>query len=316
MFDTPVLLMIYKRPDKTAKVFEVIRQIKPKKLFVAADGPKKGSNDGDLCLQVRSIATKVDWPCEVRTLFRDNNIGAGRAVSGAITWLFEHVDRGIILEDDCLPDESFFRFCDVLLNKYAVTREIMSISGTNLLPNGWKQEKQSYLFAHGGVWGWATWKRAWDLFDYDMPAWASDENKDKIRKAMNHNSWFDYYFGMFEGAYQKELDAWDLQWFYCILNNGGLAINPTLNLVRNIGFGPDATNTSEVDGPYSNMELRQMEFPLKHPPELKPDKKYLRVIYRFVVGYKKTFKERAEFWMRLYFNKITRNSPAEVRSDD
>jgi hypothetical protein len=304
MFNTPVLFLIYKRPEQTRAVFNAIREIKPQQLFVAADGPKANATDADLCRQVRSIATNVDWPCEVHTLFRDTNMGSGPAVSEAITWFFDHVEQGIILEDDCLPDESFFNFCDILLNKHARSTEIMAISGTNLLREGWKPQKQSYFFGHGGVWGWATWKRAWSLYDYDMATWASEENKDDTRRAMHNDHWFEYYYGMFEGAYRKELDAWDLQWFHCILNNKGLSINPSVNLVRNIGFGPGATHTTETEGPYANLELKKMAFPLKHPAKHKIDTQYLRTSYRAIKRHDKTLTRYLKFWARLYLNKF------------
>jgi len=302
--NTPVLLLVFNRPFTTAKVFEAIKKARPGKLFVAADGPREGRNESELCAEVRSIATKVDWPCEVHTLFRETNLGSGRAVSAAISWFFDHVEQGIILEDDCLPDMSFFEFCDILLDKYAETKEIMSISGTNLLPAGWKSEKQSYFFSHGGIWGWATWKRAWNLFEYDMPEWKNKANKDKIRRAMNSHNWFDYFSGMFDDAYQGRSDIWDLQWFYCILNNGGLCINPSCNLVKNIGFGPGATHTGDTNGPYANLVIKQMAFPLKHPTKIKIDKKYLSDSYSFIIGYNKSFISLTKYWIMLYLNRL------------
>lgn len=304
MNNTAVLLCLFNRPALSARVFEAIRKAQPAMLFIGADGPREGRDEEELCKEARLIATQVDWPCEVKTLFRDKNLGSGFAVSEAISWFFEHVDQGIILEDDCLPDESFFKFCDILLNKYAQTEEVMSISGTCLLPNGWKPEKQSYVFAHGGVWGWATWKRAWRLFDFNMPDWESKTNKDKIKRAMNNPNWFNYYSGMFDDASQQKSDIWDLQWFHCILNNGGLAINPTVNLVKNIGFGPGATHTAELDGPYAKLETRPIAFPLKHPAKIQVDKSYLRAIYRFVSGYNKSFAGIVKYWTRLYLNRL------------
>jgi hypothetical protein len=304
MNNTNVLLLIFNRPSTTAIVFEAIKKCRPAKLFIGADGPREGRNEEERCREARSIATQVDWPCEVYTLFRETNMGSGRAVSEAISWFFDHVEQGIILEDDCLPDQSFFKFCDVLLDKYAGTKEVMAISGTNLLRKGWRSGKQSYHFGHGGVWGWATWKRAWDLYDFNMPDWQHKKNRDKIKTAMGSDNWFNYFLAMFNGAYNKELDAWDLQWFHCILNNGALAIHPSLNLVKNIGFGPLATNTGDLSSPYAQLTLGQMEFPLKHPVKIRLDKKYLRVTFRYIFGYNRSFASTTKAWIMLYLNRI------------
>ena len=301
---SPVLFLVFNRPSTTAKVFEAIRKARPTKLFIAADGPREGRNETEICEEVRAIATQVDWPCEVYKLFRESNLGCGRAVSEAISWFFDHVEQGIILEDDCLPDNSFFQFCDILLDKYVETKQIMFISGNNWLPNGWKPKKQSYLFGHVGVWGWATWKRAWSLYDYNMPAWGSKANKDKIRRAINNNNWFDFYLGMFDNAYEKTLDTWDLQWLHCIFNNGGLAINPSVNLVKNIGFGPGATHTPETTGFFSNLTTQEIKFPLKHPLTLKINKQYLRASFKYYFEYDKTFTAIIKSWIRLYLKRL------------
>jgi hypothetical protein len=308
MFNTPILFLIFNRPDTTAIVFDKIKQQKPSRLYIAADGAREGKEgEKQKCEAARQIVLEgIDWDCQVKTLFREENLGCGSAVSQAISWFFEHVEQGIILEDDCLPDESFFKFCELLLDKYAGTKEVMSISGTNLLPNGWKAEKQSYLFAHGGIWGWATWKRAWSLYDYNMPAWGSKTNRDKIKKAIKNHNWFSYYRGLFEAGHQKTLNTWDVQWFHCILNNGGVAIIPSINLVRNIGFGPGATNTTGTDGPYSKLKINQIEFPLKHLAKIELDEKYLRASYKSIIDYKSTF-SAAKRRAALYVNRLKKH---------
>ncbi|HTK18630.1 MAG TPA: hypothetical protein VL442_03935 [Mucilaginibacter sp.] len=308
MLETPVLFLIFNRPDTTQLVFESIKKQKPVKFYIAADGPRQNiQSDQDKCALAKKIVDEgIDWPCEVKTLYRENNLGCGKAVSEAITWFFTHEERGIILEDDCLPDQSFFEFCSTLLEKYANTKEVMTISGTNFLPKGWKTKKQSYHFAHVGIWGWATWKRAWKLYDYNMTTWDNKANKKKIRRAMNNDNWFNlYYSGLFDITYQKKLDTWDAQWVYCILNNGGAAINPSVNLVRNIGFGPDATHTTSSTGSYSNLKAQQIKFPLKHPVNIKVDKKYLQATFKYYFEYDKTFTQSLKSWIRIYLRKIT-----------
>jgi hypothetical protein len=303
--NSPVLFLIFNRPNTTARVFEAIRKAQPPKLFIAADGPREDHDEADLCTKTRAIATNVDWPCQVHTLFRDTNLGCGPSVSQSISWFFEHNEQGIILEDDCLPDNSFFDFCDILLAKYASQKNVMSISGTNLLPNGWKKGTQSYHFGHGGIWGWATWKRAWELFDFDMSDWNDKGQEAKIKKAMNNDNWFYYYLGMMQSVYNNTLNTWDVQWFYSILKHQALAINPSVNLVKNIGFGADATNTFDPESGYANLSLNEMKFPLKHPSEIKADKKYLRAIYRRIKTYKLSFKSTIKFWAKLHLARLS-----------
>ena len=304
MLTTPVLFIVYKRPDTTTKVFNAIKAARPAKLFVAADGPKNADEE-ERCRLVRDIATQVDWPCELHTLFHNRNVGVARGGFEATTWFFDNVEQGIILEDDCLPDISFFEFCEILLNKYADDHSIFAISGTNLLNEGWLSNKQSYHFGHGGVWGWATWRRAWQLYDFDMPDWKDKTNQKKIRKAMGNTNWFDiYYKDLYQWAYDKEIGAWDLQWLHCIFNNGGRMINPSVNLVKNIGFGPEASNTVGADSPYATLELKQMTFPLKGPKKIKIDKKYLRATFKYIFEYNNTFERRMKSWVRLYLNRF------------
>jgi len=305
---SPVLFLVFNRPALTAEVFKTIRKNRPAKLFIAADGPREGRNDEDLCSEVRSIATKVDWPCEVQTLFRAANLGCGKAVSEAISWFFDHVEQGIILEDDCLPDDSFFKFCDELLDKYATTDKVMAITGTSFIPNEWKINKQSYCFAQGGIWGWASWRRAWKLYDYNMSDWKDQPNRDKIKKTMQNKNWFAFYFGLFEGTYQKKIDTWDVQWTYCIFNKDGLSINPSVNLVTNIGFGKDATHTGGADSPFAMMASGKMVFPLKHPKKLEIDKMYLRASFRYVFNFNKSYSRMLKSWARLYLNRIKKNN--------
>ncbi len=305
----PVLFLIFNRPYLTEKIFEVIKKVKPKELFIAADGPRKTHyNDEELCKQARAIATDVDWDCKLHTLFRDENLGSGIAVHQAINWFFEHADRGIILEDDCLPDETFFDFCQILLDAYADREDIMSISGTNLLPNGWKSDTQSYHFGHGGIWGWATWKRAWNKFTFDIPAWQSALNKKKIRKSMSNRNWFNYFSDMFDDASQQRNDIWDLQWFYCILNNNAMAINPSVNLVKNIGFGPGATHTSDADSPYAKLEIHHMKFPVKHPQKTGIDREYLKKSYHYISNYNKTFIDKLKQHVRPFLKYFKLNT--------
>ena len=169
MFQTPILFLIFNRPDTTKRVFESIRSIKPAKLYIAADGDRKDKVGEDLlCKDTRSIIDLIDWECEIKTLFRPENLGCKIAVSSAIDWFFENEEQGIILEDDCLPNESFYIYCETLLNYYAFNERIMHISGNNF-QDGMMRGNGSYYFSnYNHIWGWASWKRAWKAYNVDL----------------------------------------------------------------------------------------------------------------------------------------------------
>lgn len=245
MFDTPILFLIFNRPDTTALVFEQIKKVQPKYLYVAADGPRSNSQgEDDLCKASRDIVLEgIDWDCEVRRLFRDENLGCGKAVSEAITWFFEHVEEGIILEDDTVPDISFFTYCKVLLERYRYVEKVMHIGGNNF-QFGLKRGGGDYYFSTlSHIWGWATWKTRWHKYEFDLTK-ASRIAESSFRDSFNNNKQFiDYYKSIFTEVADRKIDTWDYQWLYAVVANNGFAICPNVNLVRNIGFGNGATHT-------------------------------------------------------------------------
>ncbi|SEO23807.1 hypothetical protein SAMN05192574_106211 [Mucilaginibacter gossypiicola] len=278
-YSVPVLFLIFNRPDFTDMVFEAIAEIKPQYLYIAADGPRPDKPDDiELCAKTRSVIERINWNCEVKTLLRDKNLGCRSAVSEAISWFFENVSEGVILEDDCLPDQTFFPFCAELLEEYRFDNKVMSISGSNLLPEGWKKNTQSYHWAHGGIWGWATWKRAWELYDIEMKSWPEQKTKAKIKTQLGTPEWYNSYYGMLESSFNKSLNTWDIQWFYSILINNGMAINPSVNLVKNIGYG-NGTHTHSADDAIAGLSLNAMNFPLIHPKKMLLDIDYLKQVY-------------------------------------
>lgn len=241
-FTTPILFIVFNRPEPTSIVFARIREIKPQQLFIAADGPRINNTEDKIkCEEVQQIVKKIDWDCNVHYRFLENNLGCGVGVSSAITWFFENVEEGIILEDDCLPSYSFFYFCSELLEKYRNNPKIMHISGDNF-QYGRKRGKHSYYFSHyTHNWGWATWKRAWNHYDFNLipPEW-------------NTNNW-------------------DKQWELSVEKNNGLSILPNQNLVRNFGFNEEATHTKQA-GRYSNLEEKEFEIRIQHPKRIKVNK--------------------------------------------
>lgn len=236
MYKTPILLLIFNRPDTTIQVFEAIRKIKPTNLYVAADGPRESrEREAELCKRTRDLVLKgIDWECNVKTLFRDENLGCGKAISSAITWFFEQVEEGIILEDDCLPTNSFFTFCQDLLHYYKNDLRIFLISGYN--PLGANINSNTYFFSqHISIWGWATWRNRWNKYDFEMKHWGNDEFLEYIKTFMPLSG-FDHYKDGFNAVKSKQIDTWDYQWACSVLTQNGLTIKPFANLISNIGI--------------------------------------------------------------------------------
>ncbi len=262
-FETAVLFIIFNRPETTFKVFNVIKEAKPKLLFISGDGPRN-SNESEVVYKLRrDILSLIDWDCEVKTLFQINNLGCGKSVSSSITWFFQNVNEGIILEDDCLPSLSFFRYCQELLEKYRDNRKVFMISGdgrstkNNLILG-------DYCFVkYPMIWGWATWSRSWDGYDIHISNWQGRKNK--LLNNLTENKGTQRYFReVFELCHINEIDTWDYQFAYLIFSNEGLCIVPKVNLISNIGFGPNATHTRNVKSKDFNVKNYEIEFPLNH----------------------------------------------------
>jgi hypothetical protein len=272
--NTPILFLIFNRPNETSEVFNALKIIKPKFLYVACDGPRKSvENDIENVVKTREILDQIDWDCKLKTLYRDTNLGCKTAVSTAISWFFKNVEEGIILEDDCIPDSSFFDYCSELLEYYRSDSRIMHISGLNFLsgPKDLLPSEKSYHFSkYAAVWGWATWRRAWQLYDVDILNWPkAKEEKLHYNFCFNKREvvvWED----RFDTAYNHEIDTWDYQWAYCIFMNNGICVTPNTNLITNIGFNDNATHTFVRDN-RSYLAQGTIDFPLTHTLRVVPD---------------------------------------------
>lgn len=266
---TPVAFLIFNRPDTTARVFEAIRQAKPPKLLVVADGPRPDrADDVEKCKAARAIIEGVDWDCEVLTNYSDVNLGCKKRVSSGLDWVFSLVEEGIILEDDCVPDPTFFRFCEELLEYYRHDWRIMVISGNNF-QFGKKRTGYSYYFSvYTHCWGWATWRRAWQYYDGEMKHWSQVRDGNWLESILVESQAVKYWTKIFQTTYDNKNDSWAYRWtFSCWIQNG-LTILPNVNLVSNIGFGEDATHTSSSKSRVANLPVKEINFPLKHPPFL------------------------------------------------
>lgn len=241
---TPVAFIIFNRPDLTRIVFESIRKVQPKKLLVIADGARFPEEETK-CNQAREIINKVDWDCEVLTNFSDVNLGCKKRVSSGLDWVFSQVEEAIVLEDDCLPAESFFYFCQELLKYYKNDKRIMHISGNNFQHKNQKHNNQySYYFSkYSHIWGWATWKRAWQYYDVKIQSFPIFKSQKLINFICKSTDEQNYWLNIFDEVFNENIDTWDVQWLYSCWTQNGLSILPKLNLVSNIGFRADATHT-------------------------------------------------------------------------
>lgn len=264
--NVPILFLIFNRPDTTERVFAEIKKVKPQKLFVASDGPRKNKvGEKELVEKTRRmVLDMIDWECEVKTLFRDENLGCKVAVSSAIDWFFENVEAGIILEDDCLPDQSFFRYCGELLEKYKDDERIMIISGDNFQDNA-KYGDGSYYFSKNiNIWGWATWRRSWKKYDVNMQTYPDFRKSNKINSISSRLLIQRFWISIFDAMFAGKIDTWDYQWVYAIWANNGLSISPNINLISNIGFRNDATHTKGEGHKFANMKTVSLDR-IKHP---------------------------------------------------
>lgn len=265
--NVPVLLLIFNRPETTLQVIAALSKVKPQYLYIAADGPRADRfDDVEKTEAARKIATEIDWPCEVKTLFRDENLGCRRAVSAAIDWFFEHVEEGIIMEDDCIPDPSFFPFAGELLERFRNDERVMVIAAKH--HGAARASPYSYFFScYNHCWGWASWRRAWQYYDRDMTHWPALRESDWLLGIGSGGRAFQQYWTMiFDSAYAGKVDSWAYRWTFSCWAQSGLSILPARNLVTNIGFGEDSTHTKNSRHSETSARLETIGFPLVHPP--------------------------------------------------
>jgi len=267
--EVAILFLVFNRLDTTKQVFEAIRKAKPPKLYIAADGARKHKEGEDEKVKaVREyLLQNIDWECKVKTLFREKNLGCKIAVSSAIDWFFENEEQGIILEDDCLPSQSFFWFCEALLIQYKDDMRIGQISGDNF-QKGIKRGDADYYFSiYNHIWGWASWANRWVNYDVELK---SMSNTDFIEELFDDVNTKKYWIETFNIMKDKKIDTWDYQWTFTLWNKKQLTILPNINLITNIGFGEDATHTT---GESELSELILGELIVKtHPLDVKIDK--------------------------------------------
>jgi hypothetical protein len=262
--NTPVALFGFNRPDLTARVFAEIRRAQPPQLFLVADGPRSEA-DKPKCQATRRVVQEVDWPCKLHTNFSETNLGCGHRVSSGLDWVFSQVEEAIILEDDCLPCPAFFNFCDMMLAHYRKESKVMHVAGSNFL-DGKGDVNFSYHFSkYALVWGWATWRRAWQYYDFSIRTWP-EFRKRRLREFFPDRIEAKHWPRRMEPIYRRERqDTWDYQWIFTLWSRDGYAITPSANLITNIGAGTEATHTKESD--CANLPPGNLG-ELRHPPQM------------------------------------------------
>ena len=262
----PVAFIIFNRPDTTERVFAEIARARPPKLLVIADGPRANrADEAEKCAAARAIVERVDWDCQVLTHYADVNLGCKQRVSSGLNWVFQTVEEAIVLEDDCLPHPTFFRFCEELLERYRDDERVMMVSGANF-QFGRKRTEYSYYFSrytHPG--GWASWRRAWQYYDVQVKAWPLIRDNHWLEDILRDRYAAKYWATRFEQCYNGLIDTWDFQWMFTCWIQSGLCILPNVNLVSNIGFRADATHTARKRR-FADMPVEAVRFPLYHPP--------------------------------------------------
>ena len=281
--NTPVVLLIFNRPDFTKQVFRVIAEARPKRLFVFADGPRNAAAAAR-CTETRA-AIKVDWPCDLTMEVSDVNLGCRERSATAFDTVFAKSETAILLDDDCVPDPTFFRFCEEMLGRYRDDERVMSITGANYLGSwkgGWRSP--SYHFSQlGSPWGWATWRRAWERFDITMQAWKHPTTKSWLQDVLHNDEIYQFHARRFDSV-DGNGHSWDVAWLFAKLLDRGLTIVPAVNLIRNIGCL--GGNSLPATHPIANMPASAIAFPLRHPRTVVADRRYdLEHVRRIVEGF-------------------------------
>ncbi len=309
-FQTPIAFIIFKRPETTRRVFNEIKKIRPTQLFVIADGGRNKEEWG-ACNAARAIIDEIDWPCHVYKNYASVNLGCKQRVASGITWVFEHTERAIILEDDCLPDQTFFPYCETLLERYKDDNRIMQISGSNFQTGNPRfQCNESYYYsAIGEIWGWATWRRAWQMYDVNMSLWPQVQKEKILKNIFGDPAVVSYWEYLLPQIYAMKnrtggIDTWDAQWVFCCWIQHGLTIMPKTNLISNIGFGKSATRSTQTEDPRANLTRNPLTFPLTHPTMMYVNQDADTYTFKFLYGINQKLSQKIRWFCKSKFPRL------------
>jgi hypothetical protein len=293
----PVLIVVFNRPEVVVELLASLRTVRPTHVYVAADGPRSDHpSDTDRCRRVRDLVATIDWPCEVHERFSDHNLGLQRSMVSAIDWFFEHVEAGVILEDDCLVRPEFFEFAAEMLERYRGCSQVIYVTALNMAPHE-RNAVTSYHFASAGhIWGWATWRRAWEGYDSALREWPAmradfGRGSPPLRRALGRK---------FDSAHSGDKHTWARAWHFHVMRRAGVVVVPAVNLVSNIGFGDDATHTTSRRHRLAHLRAGSLAFPLDHPAHMVPDTRYDAALAGFHTwSWRRRLRERLDRVIRL-----------------
>ena len=297
---TPVVFLVFNRPENTAQVLRQIRRARPRTLIVVADGPRVGhpTDEQQCALTRRVIETGVDWPCDVLKRYAPSNLGCKASIATGIAWAFTQVEQAIILEDDCVPEESFFGFCGEMLDRYRNEEQVMMVTGTNYFPDPPPQPARYFLSRYFAIWGWATWRRAWKKYDVTMLDWP--QHRDKLAAWLPDPALVEFFSRGYQQAYAGAVDTWDVQWAYAGLKHGGLCVTPSVNLISNIGVsGAHAAGQTASHFRMTSPIILQV---MRPPASGVADREYDRAVFDYVCKRDRRGKSFAAKW-QASFNK-------------
>lgn len=275
--ETPVVLLVFNRPELTRRMVDAVAEVEPRDLFVVAGGPRADHpRDEERCARTREVIDGIDWDCTVTKRYYETNRGRADGVIDGLNWAFEQVPEAIVLEDDCIPTPDFFRFCERMLEEYRDDERVMAVNGTNRLET-WRPDRQDYHFVtYQGVWGWATWRRAWQEYDREMRLWTDPEARERLRDVMCDEEAYQRQVEAFQKFYDGRSRMWTKPWRFAMAMNNALAVVPSKNLVANVGFDERARYTTDPDDPLADLPTYELDFPLEIREIVAPDREYRR----------------------------------------
>jgi hypothetical protein len=296
----PILFLVFNRPEKTARIFETIRNARPKRLYVAADGPRSDRpGEARDCTATRAVIETVDWECTVNTLFRDTNLGCRNAVTEGITWFFDQEPEGIVIEDDIELHPSFFSFASEMLTRFRNDTRVMSITACNMQPPEKTYAASYYFSAYNHVWGWASWARAWKLYDRTLEDLDSPECTAAIEAMCPVPGGVSYWKRALHGVRTGQIDTWDYSWLYTQWKFRGVTVTPSVNMMRNIGFDASGTHTRDPNSYEASLRAFPLSFPLRHPDSVSRDADADAHVSQNVFGIRPTpFLRRLNRWRK------------------
>jgi hypothetical protein len=306
MLETPVAMIVFRRPDHTERVLSAIREARPGRLFVIADGPSlERPGEAEKCAAARAVIDRlVDWPCEVRKDYSDTNLGVEQRFHSGFDWLFEQCESAIIFEDDEVPHPSFFPFCQEMLERYRDDPRVFAVNGTNFIESRYRPPRSYYFSRYFHCWGFATWRRAWKQYDVRLSRWPELRQTEWLLNICDGNkAEAAHHAANFDKVHSGNLRTWDYQITFAMWLAGAIAITPAVNLVSNIGFGGDSLHYRDAGHPFANMAVRELAFPLSHPP----------VVQRDATADRHQYETLIEPWLRLQRPTFTQRVRALLR---